>query len=98
MLCPDFTPLASVTQIPTAIFYFMTITIGVPTLCVYECAQAHTLDNMNCQKCIIRAMGGELHSKTGEKLHALSVKDCGLCSKFRAYTVTTELATRASSA
>lgn len=95
---PDFTPLASVTQIPTAIFYLMTITIGVPTLCVYGCAQAHTLDNMNCQKCIIRATGGELHSKTGEKLHALSVKDCGLCSKFRAYTVTTELATRASSA
>lgn len=52
MLCPDFTPLASVTQIPTAIFYFMTITIGVPTLCVYECAQAHTLDNMNCQNAL----------------------------------------------
>lgn len=58
MSCPDFTPLASVTPIPTAIFYhfillfLLTITIGVSTLCVYGCAQAHTLDNMNCQNAL----------------------------------------------
>lgn len=77
-----FHSLGLVTPIPTAIFYFMTITIGVSTLCVYGCAQAHALDNMNCQNALSVPRGGELHSKTGGKLHALSVKDCGLCSKF----------------
>lgn len=52
MLCPDFTSLASVTQIPNAIFYFMTITIDVSTLCVYGCAKAHTLENTNCQNAL----------------------------------------------